>query len=250
MISLPPTDHDLNAWVDDRLAPDDRQRLDAWLAQNPDHARRLRALLHDAQHLRASLSGPLNRAPNPALDPVAIRQRLSKRRRRHVARAASLVLALTVGSMGGWHLRGWQGAAVAPMGDALQAYRLFAQQGMMPADMQVTDRGTLQSWLDRWFSAAQRLPDLQQAGFEPVAARLLSTEQGAAAMVVYQNSGGQKVSFYIRPPGPNHKMLPAGSRQDGELQADYWSGPAFNYAMVTPTGPMAQSVMEQLRTAL
>ncbi|MBD1555129.1 anti-sigma factor family protein [Pseudomonas typographi] len=249
MINLPPNDHDFNAWLDDRLPPTDRQRLDAWLGQNPDQARRLRAQLHDAQQLRAAMSGALTPPPNPVLDPTAIRQQLHQRRRQSLARAAGLAVAVALGSLGGWQLRGWQSVTPAPMGDALQAYRLFAQQGMLPADLQVADRGTLQGWLDRWFSAAQRLPDLRQAGFEPVAARLLSTEQGAAAMVVYQNADGQKVSFYIRPPGPNHKMLPPGSRQDGELQAAYWSGPGFNYAVVSPAGPMAQTVLNQLHSS-
>ncbi|MFF7710069.1 anti-sigma factor family protein [Pseudomonas sp. NPDC007930] len=247
MINLPPNDHDLNAWLDDRLEPADRQRLDAWLAQHPEHSRRLRAQLADAQQLRAAMSGTLSRPANPALDPTALRQRLRQRRQRHLARAASLVLAVAMGTLGGWQLRGWHASAgFEPMGDAVQAYRLFAQQGMMPADLKITDRGALQSWLDRWFSSAQRLPDLTQAGFEPLGARLLSTDQGAAVMVVYQNAQGEKVSFYIRPPGPNHKMLPPGSRQDGELQAEYWSGPGFNYAVVGPSGP----TMAQLRRAL
>jgi anti-sigma factor RsiW len=59
--------------------------------------------------------------------------------------------------------------------------------------------------------------------------------------VLYENPQGQQISFYIRPPGPQNSLLPRGSRRDGDLQADYWSGPGYNYAMVGPAeGPTAQ----------
>lgn len=82
-----------------------------------------------------------------------------------------------------------------PMTDALQAYRLIAQQGMLPADYQVDDDGDMQRWLDGYFKQAGRLPDLKDAGFEPVSGRLLSTDEGPAAMVMYEDGNGHKVSF-------------------------------------------------------
>jgi hypothetical protein len=112
------------------------------------------------------------------------------------------------------------------MTDALQAYRLIAQQGILPADYKVSADGDMQGWLDRYFTQANRLPDLSGAGFKPVSGRLLSTEQGPAAMVIYEDQGGHKVSFYVRPPGPKNFLLPRGSRRDDGLQAEYWSGAA------------------------
>lgn len=247
MITLPPSEQALHAWVDGRLSDADRQALDAWLAQHPEVARRVQAWRDDAQHLRASLGGALALPANPALDPATLRQRMRQRRHRHLARAASLVLALGIGALAGWHGRAMQTPTPAPMGDALEAYRLFAQQGMMPADMTAEDRQTLQQWLDQRFARAQRLPNLDTAGLRPVAARLLNTEQGAAAMVLYEGADGEKVSFYIRPPGPKHKMLRRGSRQDGELQADYWSGAGFNYAVVSRAGSMAPATLARLQ---
>ncbi|MCY1371875.1 hypothetical protein D9M69_590440 [compost metagenome] len=131
------------------------------------------------------------------------------------------------------------------MTDALQAYRLIAQQGLLPADFKVGDDGDMQGWLDRYFTQANRLPDLSDAGFKPVSGRLLSTEQGPAAMVVYENQSGQKISFYVRPPGPKNFLLPRGSRSDGELQAEYWSGSGYNYAMVSPADTPAARMLKQ-----
>ena len=247
MISLPPNERDLHAYVDHQLSDADRRVLDTWLASHPDEAAQVRAWQQDAQQLRAALSGALQQPANPALDPAMIRQRRQRQARRHLASAAVLLIAVSVGGFSGWQAREMTlvRPAMLPMTDALQAYRLIAQQGMLPADYQVESAGDMQRWLDRYFTRASRLPDLKAAGFEPVSGRLLSTDQGPAAMVMYEDQGGRKISFYIRPPGPRNNLLPKGSRSDGELQAQYWSGAGYNYAMVSEVRDPATQIIEQ-----
>jgi len=248
MISMPPSEHDLHAYVDRQLSEADQRQVETYLANQPDVAARVRAWQQDAQHLRTALSGALQQPANPDLDPAMIRQRLKHRSRRYLANVALLLLAIGMGGFSGWQAREMTLlSAAAPMADALQAYRLFAQQGILAADYQTDDEGSMQGWLDRYFTQANRLPDLSGAGFKPVSGRLLSTEQGAAAMVVYQDASGQKISFYVRPPGPKNFLLPRGSRRDGDLQAEYWSGPGYNYAMVIPSDtPTVQRLKQTL----
>ncbi|WP_434672377.1 anti-sigma factor family protein [Pseudomonas sp. R1-15] len=248
MISMPPSDSDLHAYVDRQLSEDDQRQVQIYLDSHPDVAARVRGWQQDTLHLRAAMSAALQQSHNPGLDPAIIRQRLRHRSRRQLASAAVLVLAVGVGGFGGWQARQMTLlSAAAPMADALQAYRLIAQQGVLPADYQTGDEQSMQGWLDRYFTQADRLPDLSAAGFKPVSGRLLSTDQGAAAMVVYQDPSGLKISFYVRPPGPKNYLLPRGSRRDGELQAEYWSGPGYNYAMVIPSDmPAAQKLKQTL----
>ncbi|MCD0502107.1 anti-sigma factor family protein, partial [Bordetella petrii] len=154
------------------------------------------------------------------------------RSRRRLAMAASLVMAMAIGGVTGWSAHETTLAGrVLPMQDAVQAYRMFAAADAPRPDVRA-DANELQGWLDVHFSQAQRLPDLSASGFTPVAARLLATDQGPAAIVIYDNAG-QRATFYIRPPGPGNQFLPQGSRRDGELQAHYWSGQGYNYALVT-----------------
>ncbi|KAB0496433.1 anti-sigma factor family protein [Pseudomonas vancouverensis] len=246
MISMPPSERDLHAYVDHQLSDADRRLVETFLASNPTIAAQVLAWQQDAQHLRAALGGALQQPANPDLDPAVIRQRLKRQSRRHLASAAMLVIAVSIGGFSGWQAREMTLVATAqPMADALQAYRLIAQQGLLPADYRASDDGDMQGWLDRYFTQAQRLPDLSGAGFKPASGRLLSTEQGPAAMVVYENQGGQKISFYVRPPGPKNYLLPRGSRSDGGLQAEYWSGAGYNYAMVSPTDTPAAQLLRQ-----
>ncbi len=244
MISLPPNERDLHAYVDHQLAEPDRRQLEIWLAAHPEVAAQVHAWQQDAQHLRTALGAPPG--ANCELDPALIRQRLKRQSRRHLATAAMLLIALSLGGLGGWQAR--QATLVAsalPMTDAMQAYRLFAQDSIMPADYQVKGNGDMQAWLDRYFTQAHRLPDLSQAGFNPVSGRLLTTDQGAAAMVLYENPQGRRISFYIRPPGPQNTLLPRGSRSADGLQAEYWSSPGYNYAMVSQENEPTTQLLKQ-----
>ncbi|WP_460150738.1 anti-sigma factor family protein [Pseudomonas sp. S3_A03] len=234
MISLPPCERDLHAYVDHQLPESDRRVLETWLAAHPDAAAQVHAWQQDAHVLRASLSGTLQLPANPDLDPALIRRRIRLQSRRHLATAAVLLIAVSLGGLGGWHAREATQPSMLPMADAMQAFRLFAQDGVLPADYRAQDSGTMQAWLDRYFNQAHRLPDLSPSGFKPVSGRLLNTEQGTAAMVLYEDPQGRRISFYIRPPGPNNGFLPHGSRTANGLQAQYWSGAGYNYAVVSP----------------
>ncbi|MBN2974496.1 anti-sigma factor PrtR [Pseudomonas fluorescens] len=244
MINLPPSERDLHAYVDHQLLESDRRVLETWLAAHPDVATQVHAWQQDAQLLRASLSGALQQPANPNLEPALIRQRIRHRSRRHFATAAVLLIAVSLGGLGGWHAREATQSSLLPMADAMQAFRLFAQDGVLPADYNAEDSSTMQAWLDRYFNQAHRLPDLSPSGFKPVSGRLLSTEQGAAAMVLYQDAQGRHISFYIRPPGPNNGFLPRGSRTADGLQAQYWSGGGYNYAVVSPADQVPAHLLQ------
>lgn len=249
MITLPPSERDLNAYVDGQLNDADRSTLETYLAAHPELSRQVQAWQRDAQSLRAALSGELHRAPNPELDPAFIRKRMRRNRTRHFATAAVLLIAVSVGGLSGWHAREITFASAnPPMADAVQAYRMFAVNANMASDWSSDKANNVQVWLDKNFAQANRLPDLESAGFKPVSGRLTTTEQGAAAMVVYKDSEGRTLSFFIRPPGEANHLLPRGSRRDGELQADYWSGSGYNYAVVGPADdPAAQAARLALK---
>ena len=135
-----------------------------------------------------------------------------------------------------------------PMADAVAAHRLFAGHGDFRPDMIAASTGDLQQWMNAHFEQSIPLPDLTLAGFHPTGSRLLVTDQGAAAIVVYEDAQDNAVSFYIRPPGPHSRLLPNGQRVDGKLLAKYWSQGQYNYAVVLPNDlPNADEVQRKLR---
>ena len=244
--SLMPADAELHAYVDGELDTARRAQIDALLPTHPDLARQIDAIRAAAQQLRASLPAP-SPADTPArLDPFRIRRTLRDRTQRRMAVAASLVMALGIGGVGGWQTRELaMRQNYLPMADAVQAYRMFAaSEGPQVVDVSATDPRALQSWLDRHFVQPAPLPDFTAYGFRPAGGRLMPTEQGTAAMVLYRNDQGQTIVYYVRPPG-NLLRFGNGNRQDGNLLAQYWRQGRYSYAVVSPTDTPVTRTLQQ-----
>lgn len=239
-MNMAPSEEDLHAYVDGQLDDDAREAVERYLSRHPDRAQQVQDWLRDARQLRAAVAGvPLPR-DNPALDPAAIRARRALRTRSWLAMAASLVLCLAIGSMGGWQARGWRTAsAVAPMSDAVEAYKLMVVNRSAGVDVAASSLDELQSWLDRSVGMTAKMPDLGPAGFRPIGGRLFATESGAAAMVIYEDGAGRMLSFYVRPPPSAHRLLVAGQRAEGGLIARYGSLQGVLYAVVGPAEAFA-----------
>ncbi|MDR2308324.1 MAG: anti-sigma factor [Paucimonas sp.] len=246
MKRLAPTEHELHAYVDERLAPARRAEVEAWLAANPLESARIEAWRHDARRLRAALAGLGEPAGEPSLDLASLHRQLRQRRQRRLATAAVLLLAVGLGGLGGWQAR--QATLVEtglPMADAVQAHRLFADATTL--DIQAADPARLQAWLGRHFNRVGQLPDLSGYGLHPVGARLLSNEAGPAALLVFQDHSGQRISLFLRSPGEHFRRMPSGQRTDGQLEARYWSHGDYNFALVSAA---ADPRGEPLRQAL
>lgn len=228
-----PGEAEIHAYVDGRLDEATGARMEAWLDHHPERAAEIRGWRRDAQQLRTAFGDPPVEAVPVALDPATLRRRHRRRLRQRLALAAALVLAVGAGSVGGWQAHGMLTPAVAPMADAMQAYRMFATRRQANLDVVQHHAGELQAWLDQRFRHAAPLPDLDASGFTPVGGRLIATDSGPAAMVLYENRSGDAISFYIRPPSPRGGMLPRGQRREGQLAAAYWSGEGYNYALVS-----------------
>jgi len=265
MNALMPTEPELHAYVDGELDETRRSQIDALLPSHPEIASEIEQIRLGAQRLRASLEPPP--ADTPArLDPFRIRRTLRDRSRQRMSIAASVMMALVVGGFGGWQSREYaMRQNYLPMADAVQAYRMFASNEARPvaagpddhavstpavaaddmmADIRTTDPRQLQAWLDHHFVQPEPLPDFSAYGFKPVSGRLMSAQQGTAAMVLYRNAQGQSIVFYVRPPG-DVLHFANGNRKDGNLLAQYWRQGRYFYAVVSPTDTPATRPVQQ-----
>ena len=245
MNALRPDEHDLQAYVDGQLDDDARAAVERYLALHPESAEQVKQWQQDAQRLRAALESVRMPGANPVLDPAAIRARRAERTRMRFAMAASFVLCIGLGTFGGWQARGWNAAPpIAPMSDAVEAYRMMVVDQIAKVDYRPTGAGDLQGWLTRRVGASAKLPDLSTAGFRPVGGRLFTTDSGAtAAMVLYEDDAGRTLSFYLRPAESEHRLLPAGQRVDGTLLARYGSVNGINFAVVGPADSLGETAV-------
>ncbi|MBY4830996.1 anti-sigma factor family protein [Burkholderia dolosa] len=243
-MNIPPDEHDLQAYVDGQLDGDARAAVERYLALHPERAEQVKQWRQDAQRLRAALESVRMPDDNPALDPAAIRARRAERTRMRFAMAASFVFCIGLGTFGGWQARGWNAPpAVAPMSDAVEAYRMMVVDRAAKVDFKPSSAGELQAWLTTRVGKSAVLPDLSAAGFRPVGGRLFATGHGAAAMVLYQDDAGRTLSFYLRPPESAQRLMAAGERVDGHLLARYGSVNGMNFAVVGPADSLAEKAV-------
>lgn len=246
MTPMQPSEDDLHAYLDDRLPAERRHAVEAYLAANPAAAEQVAGWRRDTLALRAALANLQPLAANSRLDPQAIRRRQRAARQRGLATAATLVLAIGLGGLGGWQARNQTLLATnPPMQDALEAHRLFALDKAAMVDVKVSQPAELQRWLVGHFAQATPLPDLAAQGLQAVGARLLTTEQGAAALLLFEDAQGRRISLYLREPGALYANMPSGERADGPLQARYWSRAGYNYALVSDAGDPRSAALQQ-----
>ncbi|THA37256.1 anti-sigma factor, partial [Streptomyces sp. A1136] len=127
MNAFSPSEYDLQAYADGQVDETLRRQIALYLESHPEAAREVELLRQESQRLRAALDNiPATETP-ARLDPFRIRRELRARSQRRMAIAASLVLTLSLGTLGGWQLRDMaMRKTYLPMADATQAYRLFA----------------------------------------------------------------------------------------------------------------------------
>lgn len=222
------TDLELQAFVDGELDEVTRERFEALLADDPALAARVAELRQTDARLRKAVLERLSRPPHSELDPTAVRRRLRGRSASRQRLVLAAALALSLGGAGGWYAR--DSVLNKPMQDAVDAHRVFALDAL-PIEVKTSDPIQLRNVLEARIEHTLPIPDLTRDGFALLGGRLLSTSDGPAALVLYQDREGSKLSFYLR---PSSKFAPGtrGSRQEGALLAQYWFQNGYGFALV------------------
>lgn len=233
----PVGDDDIEAYVDDRLAPDRRESVRAFIAARPElegriaEDLRLRAELRSA--LRAKADGPVPTRLRVAA--IRAERRLGRRRRLAFAAAASMLLVL--GGLGGWTARGALGSGPArgPAGwaamaqDALSAHRTFAVEVVHPVEVKAEQEAHLAQWLSKRLGRTLVIPDLDAHGLTLVGGRLLPAGRDVAAQIMYTDARGARLTLYVRCGETGERALRF--MQEGEVSSFSWADEGTGYAV-------------------
>lgn len=246
MSTLPPDEKDLHAYVDGQLDNEQKKWVEHYLQKHPDVAAQVAKWQSDAQQLRVSLNEFVAPATSRAIELQHVRQRIQKNRQWRLSVAFSLLFSVGIGGIAGWQLHSSQyQRQTLPMEDAVQAYRLVSDGNVKALDVVASDRDQMNGWMSRYFINGAQPPNLENYGFNIVGGRLMATDQGPSALVVYQDAKGMRVTYYIRPSGP--VVIGKGERKTDNLMAQYWSDQRYNYAVISPandsqTAPLQKAI--------
>ena len=237
-LSRPVDEDDLHAFVDGQLAPDRRAMLERYLDANPDAARRVAAY----QEQRAALKAAFLASPAETLPPrLELANILAERQGRRYALwriAAAIALSLGAGAVGGWLLhrppvldRTARAMQVLKQ-EALASHLVYASDRRHPIEVGASDEAHLKQWLSNRLGRTVAPPDLSTLGYHLIGGRLLATERGApAALFMYDDAAGQRLSLLLRPMAPDLKSAQADMAQAG-INGCAWITKGMGYAVV------------------
>lgn len=251
----PVSEADLHAYADGQLQGPRRAEVEAFLAADPEAARKVEAWRQQAAALHAGLDGVLNEAVPLAALPRQLHAHGSRasawRPAWPLALAASLC-ALVVGAAGGWVAReriGGDTVAAAPMErfarDALASYVVYAPEVRHVVEVPASDEAHLIAWLSKRLGAALQVPDLHQQGFRLIGGRLGASEGGPTAILMYEDDAGTRLSLQLRrmaqgTPDTAFRLermpprTPARSAAARATMAFYWVDRDLGFALAGP----------------
>lgn len=246
----PVSEADLHAWLDDELPPARRLEVDAWLAEQPEAAARLRAYAEIDHGLHALYDGVLDEPVPERLRAAATAAAAAPPRRRAAgwARAAAAAGWLLLGGVAGWSGHTWIGpdgiggvSELEVAHEALAAHVVYVPEVRHPVEVEAAQGAHLAAWLSKRMGHPIRPPALETLGFQLLGGRLLPDGSGQpAAQFMYQDATGHRLTLYVTRCDDVRETAFRFTSRDG-LDAFYWADGVLNYALVGDIGREALS---------
>jgi anti-sigma factor RsiW len=200
--TMPVTEDELHAYLDNELPADRRTAVEDWLATHPDDAARMAAWRAMGDAMQARYGAVADEAVPKRLE----LDRLSARPHRWMlGAAAAVLLAFAAGGSIGWFARDASAAVVATTdpvdairADAITAHRLYIGEVRHPIEVRAEENHLL-PWLSRRVGTTLRAPDLSSFDLKLLGGRLLPGSTAPAALLMYENSTGERVTLYATP---------------------------------------------------
>jgi anti-sigma factor RsiW len=125
------------------------------------------------------------------------------------------------------------GAGTRLVHHAFEAYRTFATDPLRPVE--VADPARFSSWLTSRVEAPVRSPDLSGEGLRLIGARLTPGDGSPAALILFQDAGGERVALFIEKAPAALKG--SGRSRSQSLEASWWAQGGAGYAVVDGADP-------------
>ncbi|MBX3539559.1 MAG: anti-sigma factor [Chelatococcus sp.] len=252
-LQAPIGEDDLQSFVDGRLGGERLAAVENYLEANPDIRSRVSLEKQQRSALRSALQAKFSEPVPARLRIAAIRTARRQLWRRRIAGAAAALVLMAAGGAGGWFARG-QSTALA-LGttvvtrDAVAAYRTFVVEVAHPVEVGAAQEAHLIRWLSKRLGRPLKAPDLTQFGFHLMGGRLLSTDAGAAAQLMYETTGGRRLTVYVQ--ATQGVETAFRFRQDGDAATFAWLDQGYGFAVTANSNrsellPIAEVVYQSL----
>jgi len=238
------TEHELHAYVDDRLDPGERRAVEEHLAAHTEDAARVQGYREQNAALRAAFDPVLS---EPV--PERLRRIDTSRRSARIAVAAGW---LVVGVAVGWFAHALVGThgGPAPLSLAKQAaiaHAVYSPEIRHPVEVGAAEQEHLVNWLSKRLGAKLRVPLLTAEGFDLVGGRLLPGQGGAVAQFMYQDAKGKRLTLYVSRIEGVQRDTAFRFSQEEKVAVFYWIDGTLGYAL---SGDLAKPQLLDVATTV
>ncbi len=195
-------DSEINAYVDGELDAQALAEIETWLADHPEDAARVHAYKLQKMQLH-QLYDYAKDLPIPEEVTEMIANHGVRRWMPGWRQLAAGILLIALGGFGGWFGDNFvQQESVTPgsgfVHRALSAHAVYAYDDSRPVEIGVDGEVDLVHWLSDRLGQQLHAPDLTAGGFHLIGGRLVADQDAPAALFMFENEGGQRVTLYVR----------------------------------------------------
>lgn len=235
--NLPPvSSDDLHAYVDGQLPVELREHVEVYLANNPELSEEVKAWISQNERIRA-LVAESSASTAHADSAVKRRARLTPA----WASAAGIALFLLGAASGGVASFGYLGSEasgnqVATLSASSQTnFLVYASDTRHPIEVDAGQKEHMLSWLSKRLGEKVVAPDITNEGFTLIGGRLVTYAEKPAALIMYENLKGERLTLMI---GHNENNQDIGFRfsDQGNIQTLYWIDGPLGYAISASIG--------------
>jgi anti-sigma factor RsiW len=245
---------DLQAYVDGRLDASRSVLIGQYLEQNPGAAARIATYIKQSHDLRAAFASI---AAKPALasipEPRSDVARRAGRPSPWMATAAAILLVLMVGGGGGWFMRGQMApprltGIPALVEEAVANHLVYTEDHGRPVELAADREADLVRWLSKRLNASLKVPDLSSDGYRFLGGRLVATDYGPAAMLMYEGPSGDRLTIFTRPMRQDQKPTRTIPISADGVSGFAWICDGLGYSVLaTNAGADLRSVADAVR---
>ncbi len=239
------SESDFQAYVDRRLTEERRAEIEAFLAENPAEASRLRQY-QEQNRILHDFFDPVLGEPVPAKW-----QRPVRGRRFLLSRVAAAIIWVAIGGLLGWSLRGQVDSGSGPRADfarqAALAHAVYTPERRHAVEVPAEQEEHLVRWLSKKLGEPLKVPHLLDLGYELVGGRLLPGEPGPVAQFMYQDANGRRLTLYVKTDPSAEKETAFRFSQQGRVSVFYWLDRRLSYAL---SGEMGRDELLNMANAI
>ena len=229
------SERDIHMALDGELPAEEFDGYKAWLDANPEMKARSVRFEADRNRMVQTFAGVLaeptpdrltRRVTGEPLRPV-----FGAPRWRAVAAAAALFVAGIAGgyfAAGGLQIEGQEDQLAE---EAIAAHTIYAAEQRHAVEVGANDRDHLLGWLSKRIGLTLVAPNLTAEGFELVGGRLLPAGQKTAALLLYEDGSGSRISIYVTAEG-DERAKGTYRMETGGASAVYWLDKGWGCAVV------------------